>query len=301
MQSFIALTYPERTVLVTDIVPVVLLFDGGYLLLCGTQADCFFRCPNQIVATIAKEACQFLADHGMLASGWVDGVHFLVGLSPEHAIKVCKIGKIACGDGFPIVFLNLVLVQGTSVYTLSSTQVNIVFQQDQVAGVEPQVVCVAQDFFLQIQFNVTKSGTQIGHMSFCMDGIDVFVGNGLFFQVGQIMNAAVVVQQVYAAVGVHQYQRVGLLVVIHAGDVHAVEVFQTVESPYACVFCIIGQKVVSAKRIHHISSHHVLGGIPIGWVYVPFANLLGGRLPGEKQNQNRKDVFAEDRHDVSTF
>ena len=61
------------------------------------------------------------------------------------------------------------------------------------------------------------------------------------------------------------------------------------------------QKVVSAKRIHHISCCHVLGGIPIGWVYVPFANLLGGRMPGEKQNQNRKDVFAEDRHDVSTF
>ena len=62
-----------------------------------------------------------------------------------------------------------------------------------------------------------------------------------------MMNAAVVVQQVYASVGVHQYQRVGLLVVIHAGDVHAVEVFQTIESSYACVFCVIGQKVVSAN------------------------------------------------------
>ena len=61
------------------------------------------------------------------------------------------------------------------------------------------------------------------------------------------MNAAVVVQQVYAAVGVHQYQCVGLLVVIHAGDMHSVEVLQAVEGSHASVFCVIGQKVVSAK------------------------------------------------------
>ena len=106
------------------------------------------------------------------------------------------------------------------------------------------------------------------------------------------MKGTLVIHQVYAAIGIHQHQSVGLIAIGHIADVDPSKTVQAIQCLHLSIGRVIHKQIAIAERIHTVVHQNIAGGLPVRGVHLPPANgLWQGRERQAQESQHQQNPF----------
>ena len=105
------------------------------------------------------------------------------------------------------------------------------------------VVCASEDGFLHVDFEEAEAGGEVGHATADADGCDFFVEDAFVLECGEVLDGAVVGEEIDVAVAIDDEELVGFAAVGYVADAYVAERGELVVGAYFAVVGVVGEEV----------------------------------------------------------